>query len=77
MKQGSGKTVVEVKREPHPRAINPAGVAQMGNHVGNHVTEKGTPVNKAVEHMHAGRGFTAPKDDGRTIHHGGSQKRHG
>lgn len=50
MKQGraSSNTQTGAKMEPKPRAMNPAAVNQLGNHVGT---------KRAVEKMHVGKGF--------------------
>ena len=74
MKQGSGNSSDGGrKREPMSRAINPAGVSQIGEALGNH-TDRGT-TNYKGDRVRMGAGFTAPMDEGRTIHHNGSQKR--
>jgi hypothetical protein len=76
MKQGSGhSTHSQGKVEPKPHAINPGGVAQLGIMQGNHVTGEGASVNGAVEAMHKGRGYSAPKA-GEDTHHCGSQGRY-
>ena len=76
MKQGSGHSTNSARKvEPRVTAINPKAVSQIGQALGNHVMESNRALDPR-ESMHAGRGFTSPKDDGRTIHHGGSQKRH-
>ena len=67
---GSGATKVE----PRPQAMNPAGVAQIGIMLGNHVTDGGPASNPAVS-IHAGRGLKAPMV-GSTSHHCGSQGKH-
>jgi hypothetical protein len=65
MKQGEAtRSVTEVKTEPKPQVINPAWAGQYGNAVDP----------KAVEHMHAGRGFKSPPI-GSTTHQCGSQGR--
>ncbi len=61
------------KREPIAHAINPAGVSQIGSVLGNHATDHGKILHGASISMNAGRGFEAPKDAGRTVHHNGSQ----
>ncbi len=61
--------------EPKAHAINPAGVSQIGQAMGNHATGEGKILHGASVTMDRGRGFEAPKDSGRTIHHGGSQGR--
>ena len=61
------------KMEPMPHAMSPAGVSQIGQAMGNHATDNGKILHGASKSMDAGRGFTAPHDSGRTIHHGASQ----
>jgi hypothetical protein len=74
MKQGSGRnSMAGQKREPIAHAINPAGVSQIGSAMGNHATEVGKTLHGASVSMDRGRGFEAPKDAGRTVHHNGSQ----
>jgi hypothetical protein len=73
MKQGHSNTSYGPKREPRPMAINPAGVAQIGSALGNHVTDGSGKVNP-VEQMHQGRGYKAPSIPS-TVHHRGSQRR--
>lgn len=77
MKQGRASSSGPGSRkiEPIVKAINPGGVAEIGSHKGTHVTGE-REVHGAFEKMHAGRGFTAPHDAGRTVHKGGSQRRH-
>ena len=76
MKQGSGNNSMGGRKtEPHVTSINPRAVAQIGTALGNHATDSGKKLDP-IEQMHAGRGFANPSDTGRTIHHGGSQKRH-
>lgn len=77
MKQGSASSsrMGSTKREPIAHAVSPAGVSQMGEALGNHATDVGKTLHGASEPMYKGRGFEAPHDAGRTIHHGGSQGR--
>lgn len=76
MKQGSGNNSASGRKtEPRAHAINPAGVSQIGSAMGNHATDTGKILHGSSISMDAGRGFEAPKDSGRTIHHGGSQGR--
>lgn len=76
MKQGSSSyTVADMKREPRPRAVSPAGVSQIGSALGNHTTDTSENLHGSSEPMYKRRGFEAPHDAGRTIHHGGSQGR--
>lgn len=63
------------KVEPRPHAISPAGVSQIGSSMGNHATDSTKILHGASKPMYQGRGFEAPKPDGVTIHHGGSQGR--
>ena len=63
------------KREPVAHAINPAGVSQIGSAMGNHATDTGKILHGSSISMDAGRGFEAPRDSGRTVHHTGSQGR--
>ncbi len=77
MKQGSGNSSMgSRKMEPVVHSINPKAVAQIGNALGNKATDVPGTLRGGAEAMHAGRAFTAPHDAGRTIHHGGSQRRH-
>lgn len=74
MKQGSSSyTAAEKKREPMVHSVSPGGVSQIGSAMGNHVTDNGQILRGASLPMYSGRGFEAPHDTGRTIHHGGSQ----
>jgi hypothetical protein len=54
------KKVAAPKTEPKSRAMNPKGVSQLGNLVGNHVMERGKPVTKSVEPLAGGRGYNPP-----------------
>jgi len=64
------------KVEPIPHAMSVKGVTQIGMAMGNKATDiKGVMPNPASP-LHKGRGFSAPHDSGRTIHHGGSQRKH-
>ena len=77
MKQGSASSSGSGSRkvEPRARAVNPAGVSQFGEALGNHATDTGKILHGASEELYKGKGFEAPKT-GTTIHHGGSQGRH-
>lgn len=68
MKQGRATVSgpLDRKQEPMSKAVNPAGVAQLGNHVGP---------SRAVEPMNAGRGFKAPGISSSTSHCGSQGKR--
>ena len=68
MKQGRASRDVResAKVEPHSRVVDPAGVNQLGNHVG--------PA-RAVEPLYEGRGYKAPMA-GEQHHHCGSQGKH-
>lgn len=75
MKQGSGNNSAGGQKiEPLPKIINVKAVSQIGSNMGNKDHQR-TGL-KSVEAMHKGRGFSAPIDSGRTVHQGGSQKRH-
>jgi hypothetical protein len=77
MRQGSGNNSDSArKREPVVHSINPTAVAQIGTALGNKATDVPGTLRGGAEAMHKGRGFSAPHDEGRTIHHGGSQRRH-
>jgi hypothetical protein len=64
-----------MKREPIARAIDPAGVSQIGEAMGNHATSVGKILHGASKELYAGKGFEAPKT-GTTQHHCGSQGKH-
>jgi len=67
MKQGSGNSRSgSQKTEPVSKAVNVAGVSQIGNAVG--------PA-RAVEPLYAGRGYKAPTASSST-HKAGSQGKH-
>jgi hypothetical protein len=75
MRQGrASRHVTEVKVEPTPHSIVPAGVAQLGQAQGNHITDQGHTGYHGVN-PNAGRGFKAPMDAGRQVHKSGSQGR--
>ena len=83
MKQGrSGRENTYRKYEPRTHAIVPAGVAQLGQAQGNHVTNKGSTGYGGVG-MAGGKGYEPPKGPsqrsgvggGRDIHRSGSQGR--
>lgn len=74
MKQSRAVTSMSgQKREPIAHAMNPAGVSQIGQAMGNHATDQGKILHGASISMDRGRGFEAPTDAGRTVHHNGSQ----
>jgi hypothetical protein len=71
------------KAEPRPRAINPSSVAQLGAHVGDHITHKGTTGYRGEE-LVRGKGYSGPVGPtdnvaacgvggGRDVHKTGSQ----
>jgi hypothetical protein len=70
------------KVEPKARAKVPAGVAQLGQRQGNHVTTQGSTEYGGVD-MAGGKGYEPPKGPaaqsgvggGRDIHRAGSQGR--
>jgi hypothetical protein len=64
---GMGATVPTLKAQ----GVNPGHVAQMGNMVGNHVTDKGT-IHVKSSPMYKGRGIEAPRK-ATTVHNKGSQ----
>ena len=68
VKSGPGSQKVE----PTSRAVNPAGVAQIGSAMGNHATESGKIMYGVSKPLYAGRGFEAPKVSCEP-HKGGSQ----
>lgn len=75
MKQGRAPRRYDgYKVEPRPRALIPAGVAEIGIAQGNHVTEQGETGYHGVG-MHQGRGFKAPRNANQTTHKAGSQGR--
>lgn len=77
MKQGqaSSSGPGSRKREPVAHAVSPGGVSQIGESLGNHVTDSAKILHGAVEPLYKGRGYEAPMTKS-TIHHGGSQGRH-
>ena len=76
MKQGRASyTETDKKREPSTTRMNPGGVSQIGEAIGNHITDHGS-TGYHGDRMRLGAGYTAPKDEGRTTHRGGSQGRH-
>jgi hypothetical protein len=77
VKQGTGHSSDSARKvEPRAMAVNPKAVAQIGTALGNKATDVPGTLRGGAEAMHKGRGFSAPHDEGRTIHHGGSQRRH-
>ena len=76
MKQGHPSyTAPDHKVEPKSHSINPAYVAQLGAHVGNHASDNGGDLPYKTEPMHKGQTLKAPMA-GETCHHCGSQGRH-
>jgi hypothetical protein len=75
MKQGSGRNVTEIKREPNVSVINVKAVSQIGSAMGNHVTGKSKSLDGNVisETLYAGRGFENPRDRSVEVFNGGSQ----
>lgn len=77
MKQGnaSHSGMGSTKMEPRSQAVGLARVSQLGNHVGNHVSDGPRP-NLPVqrEPLYEGRGLKAPMV-GETTHKAGSQGR--
>lgn len=78
MKQGRASVSGSMDRkvEPSAQAMNPAGVSQIGQSMGNHATGQGKVLHGTSTSMYAGRGFEAPKDAGCESHDCGSQGRH-
>jgi hypothetical protein len=64
------------KVEPIPHAMSVKGVSQIGLALGNKATDVPGTLPGGAKALNKGRGFSAPHDEGRTIHHGGSQRRH-
>ena len=64
------------KIEPVPHAMSVKAVSQIGMAMGNHATDVRGVLPNPASPMHKGREFSAPHDAGRTIHHGGSQRKH-
>jgi len=62
------------KVEPKPHAINPGGVAQLGQMQGSHVTSH-DDTNYHGDPMHAGRGYKSPMIKSQS-HNRGSQGRY-
>jgi hypothetical protein len=71
------------KREPRPRAINPSAVNQLGNLLGDHITNKATTGYRGEE-LVRGKGYSGPigptdnvaacgVGGGRDVHKTGSQ----
>jgi hypothetical protein len=74
MRQGMGKTVTAIKREPNVHIVNPKGVSQIGQALGNHIPD-GQRATNVAEPLYGARGFEAPSPKGMTVHNGGSQGR--
>lgn len=55
------------KVEPLSKAVSPAAADQLGQAMGSRY---------AAENLYKGHGYHAPKEDGITVHKGGSQGRH-
>lgn len=64
------------KVEPISHAMSVKGVSQIGTMLGNKATDVPGTLPGGQKDINKGRGFEAPHDAGRTIHHGGSQRRH-
>jgi hypothetical protein len=76
------------KSEPKPRAMSPAGVAQLGQHVGDHTTERARSSGYRGLDLERGRGYSTPigptdnvaavgVGGGRTIYKSGTMGTHG
>ncbi len=76
MKQGAASTsrMGSTKVEPQSQKVSPAAVAQLGEKLGNHITD-GRTVSGGAKQLYAGRGLQAPMV-GQTNHHSGSQGKH-
>ena len=77
MKQGRASRDVREARhvEPSANGINPGYVTQLGNKVGNHITDdKNTGY--TGEKMYSGRGFEAPRNKSQSSTNKGSQGRY-
>ena len=75
MKQGRAthSGMGSTKVEPRSQAVGIARVSELGNHVGNHVSDGPRPdLPVTREPLYTGRGLKAPMV-GTTIHKGGSQ----
>lgn len=75
------------KAEPRPRAMSPGAVSQLGNKVGDHVTNKASTGYRGEE-LVRGKGYSGPVGPtdnvkavgvggGRTTYHCGTQDQHG
>jgi hypothetical protein len=76
MKQGTGNSSMSGRKvEPVAHKVSRGAVSQIGMAMGNHATgsTKVMDGNTVSKPLYAGKGFEAPKDMGRTVHHGGSQ----
>ena len=78
MRQGSGVNSIRGRKvEPSANGINPGYVAQLGNKVGNHITDRKHETSYTGEKMHDnGRGFMAPKNKSQSSDNSGSQGRY-
>ena len=66
----SSKYGGERKVEPTPKAINPGGVSQWGEALGNHVTEGPTRIPYRGEPVYLGRGYKAPMNKAQSRNRG-------
>lgn len=78
MKQGmasrSGPGARKVESVAH--VVSPAAVSQLGEAMGNHVTDQGKILRGAGAPLYEGRNDNLAPKAGITIHHGGSQGKH-
>lgn len=78
MRQGRASRDVKESRAvtaPSANGINPGYVSQLGNKVGNHITDdKNTGY--TGERMYKGRGFEAPRNKSQSSTNSGSQGRY-
>ena len=74
MKQGRASRDVNEgwKREPNPRAIHISAVSQIGQAMGDHITERKGIHDGYVKNIYAGRGYSAPMRS-QSTKKGGSQ----
>ena len=48
------------KAEPRPNKMNVKGVSQIGQSIGDHITEKGKVLKNVIKPLHDGRGYSPP-----------------
>jgi hypothetical protein len=62
-------------RSPYSNAYNEKAVSQIGQNMGNHVTDNGGKTVNSIEPPSAGRGFQAPQPKSRQYHCGSQGRR--